>query len=250
MADSLVYILLFMAGLIVGSFLNVAIYRIPRGMSVCKPPSMCPECGARIAFYDNIPVISYLILKGRCRKCGARIPYTYPAVETVTAFMFLANYYYFGLTLQLLSGIVLVASLIAISVIDIQFKIIPNAITWPMAFVGLVLSIIGDLSRWWFPLAFSAGAFVFMLIIHLIYPKGMGMGDVKLALMIGAFLTSSVIPALFIGFLLGSIYGLTMIIAKKKKFKQTIPFGPFIALGSIIALFWGEYIINWYLGFF
>ncbi len=250
MADSVVYILLFIAGLIVGSFLNVAIYRIPRGMSVIRPRSICPACRAKIPFYDNIPVISYIILRGRCRQCKAKIPYTYPAIEIVTAMMFLANYYYFGRSLQLLSGIILVSALIAVSAIDIQFKIIPNAITWPMAVVGLALSIISDPLRWWFPLAFGAGAFAFMLIIHLIYPRGMGMGDVKLALMVGTFLTSSVIPALFIGFLLGSVYGLAMILAKKKKLKQTIPFGPFIALGSIIALFWGPYIINWYLGFF
>ncbi|MGM0365597.1 MAG: prepilin peptidase [Actinomycetota bacterium] len=250
MADTLIYILLFIAGLIVGSFLNVVIYRIPRGLSVYKPGSFCPQCGKRIAFYDNIPVLSYLILRGRCRNCKAKIPYTYPVIEVLTAVMFAANFYFFGLSIELFSGIILASSLIAISIIDIQFRIIPNAITWPMTGIGLALSIIGDLSRWWFPLAFSAGAFTFMLIIHLIYPRGMGMGDVKLALMVGAFLIRSVIPALFIGFLIGSVYGLMMILAKKKKFKQTIPFGPFIALGSIIALFWGSNIINWYLSFF
>jgi len=251
MADTLICILLFIAGLAVGSFLNVVIYRIPRGMSVYKPTaSICPRCKARIAFYDNIPVISYLILKGRCRKCGAKISFTYPMVEILTALMFVANFYFFGFSLQLLSGLILISSLIAISMIDIQFRIIPNAITWPMTIIGLGLSTFGNLSRWWFPLAFSGGAFVFMLIIHLIYPKGMGMGDVKLALMIGAFLTRSVVAALFIGFLAGSVYGLILILIKKKRFKQTIPFGPFIALGSIIALFWGGDIINWYLGFF
>ncbi len=248
--EILVYILLFIAGLVIGSFLNVVIYRIPRGISIIKPSSFCPECRAKVAFYDNIPVVSYFILKRKCRQCGARIPYTYPLVELATGLMFVVNFYYFGLSLQLLSGIVLVSSLIAISIIDIKFMIIPNVITWPMTGVGIILSIIGDPVRWWFPLAFSAGAFVFMLIIHLVYPKGMGMGDVKLALMIGAFLGSSVIPALFFGFLIGAVFGLLLILTKKRKVKQTIPFGPFIASGAVIALFWGENIISWYLGLF
>ncbi|MCG9479659.1 MAG: prepilin peptidase [Actinomycetia bacterium] len=251
MADILIYIILFIAGLIVGSFLNVVIYRIPRGLSIYKPTfSICPRCKARIAFYDNIPLISYLVLKGRCRSCGAKIPYIYPLVELATALLFLLVFYFFGITIQLLIGLILVSALIAISVIDIQFRIIPNSITWPMTLVGIALNIIDRPSQWWMPLAFSVGAFVFMLIIHLIYPKGMGMGDVKLALMVGAFLVKSVIVALFAGFLIGSIYGLVLIATRKKKFKQAIPFGPFISLGSIIALFWGNIIINWYLGYF
>ncbi|MDZ7838186.1 MAG: prepilin peptidase [Actinomycetota bacterium] len=251
MVDILIFIILFIVGLIVGSFLNVVIYRIPRGLSIYKPTfSICPQCKTRIAFYDNIPLVSYLILKGRCRSCGAKIPYIYPLVELATALLFLLVFYFFGLTIQLLIGLILVSALIAVSVIDIQFRIIPNSITWSMTLVGIALNIIARPSQWWMPLAFSAGAFVFMLIIHLIYPKGMGMGDVKLALMVGAFLVKSVVVALFAGFLIGSIYGLVLIAARKKKFKQAIPFGPFISLGSIIALFWGNIIINWYLGYF
>ncbi len=249
--EILLYILFFIIGLIIGSFLNVVIYRIPRKKSLVKPPfSVCPYCGAKIAFYDNIPLISYLILKGRCRHCKAKIPITYPLIELLTALFFVSNFYFFGLSLQFLSAAVLTSALIAISMIDIQFKIIPNAITWPITVVGLILSVLMDLSNWWMPLAFSAGAFVFMLIIHLIYPRGMGMGDIKLSMMVGAFLVKSVIPALFFGFLAGSIFGLFALITRKKKLKQTIPFGPFIAIGSIIALYWGNDIINWYLKFF
>ncbi|MGM0368588.1 MAG: prepilin peptidase [Actinomycetota bacterium] len=245
------YILFFLIGLVIGSFLNVVIYRIPRKKSIINPPiSVCPYCGAKIAFYDNIPIISYLILKGRCRHCKARIPVTYPLVELLTAIFFVVSFYFFGLSLPFLSAVIFTSALTAISAIDMQFRIIPNIITWPLTVIGLSLSIIIDLENWWMPLAFSAGAFVFMLIIHLIYPKGMGMGDIKLSMMIGAFLVKAVIPGLFFGFLAGSLYGLGAIIARKKKFKQTIPFGPFIAIGSIIALYWGNDIIRWYLKFF
>ena len=127
--------------------------------------------------------------------------------------------------------------------------IIPNVIVLPFTIVGLGLSIIKNLAKWWLPLAFSAGACVFMLIIHLIYPKGMGMGDVKLSLMLGAFLVKNVIVGLFIGFLIGSITGLSLIIAKKKNLKQFIPFGPFISIGGLIAFFVGDYILRWYVGF-
>jgi len=251
MANVPIYIILFIVGLIVGSFLNVVIYRVPRGLSLYKPVfSFCPQCKARIAFYDNIPVLSYIILKGKCRHCKSRISATYPSVELLTALLFVLNFYFFGLSLKLLISIIFVSALIAISVIDIQFRIIPNIITWPLTIVGLALNIVDKPGQWWMPLAFSAGAFVFMLIIHLLYPKGMGMGDVKLALMVGAFLVKAVIVALFGGFLVGSIYGVVLIAARKKNLKQAIPFGPFISLGSLIALYAGNIIINWYLGYF
>ncbi len=244
------YFIFIICGLIIGSFLNVAIYRIPRKISIIKPSSFCPHCNKKIAFYDNIPIISYIILKGKCRNCKSKISFIYPLVESLTALLFLANYIFFGLSIKTLLGVVLCCLLIVVSFIDINFGIIPNMIVLPFAAVGLIINITSNLSRWWLPLAFSLGAFLFMLIIHLIYPKGMGMGDIKLSLMVGAFLVKNVVVALFSGFLAGSIFGLIFILAKKRKLKQTIPFGPFISIGAVIALFWGDFILKWYISFY
>jgi prepilin signal peptidase PulO-like enzyme (type II secretory pathway) len=167
----------------------------------------------------------------------------------LTGLLFLANYIFFGLTIWTVTGIIFCSVLIVISFIDIEFRIIPNVIVLPFTLIGLALNIFFKLSIWWMPLAFSLGAFSFMLIIHLIYPKGMGMGDVKLSLMVGAFLVRNVITALFLGFLAGSIYGLSFIAIKKGKLKQAIPFGPFISIGSIVALFYGGNILKWYISF-
>ena len=244
------YLIFIITGLAVGSFLEVVIYRVPRKLSIVRPASFCPNCKKKIAFYDNIPVLSYIILRGRCRYCKSKIPATSLLVEIITSLLFLANYIIFGLSINTAIGIIFCCALIAVSFIDIEFKIIPNVIVLPLTVVGLALNIASDLSNWWMPLAFSVGAFVFMLMIHLISPRGMGMGDVKLSLMAGAFLVRNVVSGLFLGFLLGSLYGLSLIIIKRKKLKQAIPFGPFISLGSIISLFWGNYILKWYIGFF
>ncbi len=241
----ILYTAFILSGLIIGSFLEVVIYRVPRKLSIVRPGSNCPGCKKSISFYDNIPVLSYLILRGKCRNCGSKIPFTSPIIEILTSLSFLANYFFYGISLKTLSGIILCCLLIAVSFIDLKFRIIPNVIVLPFTIVGLILSITGNLGQWWFPLAYCAGAFAFMLIIHLIYPRGMGMGDVKLSLMIGAFLVKNVIVGLFLGFLTGAVFGLALII-KKRKFKQSMPFGPFIALGSVIALFYGDYILKWY----
>ena len=244
------YLIFIIAGLAVGSFLEVVIYRVPRKLSIVRPASFCTNCKKKIAFYDNIPVLSYIILRGRCRYCKSKIPATSLLVEIITSLLFLANYIIFGLSINTAIGIIFCCALIAVSFIDIEFKIIPNVIVLPLTVVGLALNIASDPSNWWMPLAFSMGAFVFMLIIHLISPRGMGMGDVKLSLMAGAFLVRNVVSGLFLGFLLGSLYGLSLIIIKRKKLKQAIPFGPFISLGSIISLFWGNNILKWYISFF
>ena len=248
-------IIFFIFGVATGSFLGVVVYRFPRKLSIIKPASFCPGCNKKIPFYDNIPLLSFVILKGKCRYCRSKIPLSVLLIEILTGILFTANYLFFSLTLpttaeialSTAAGIVFCSVLIVISFIDIEFRIIPNAIVLPFTLVGLAFSIFKDLPKWWMPFAFSLGAFLFMLIIHLIYPRGMGMGDVKLSLMIGAFLVSSVVPALFLGFLAGSIYGLLLIAIRKGKLKQAVPFGPFISLGSIISLFWGNYILKWYL---
>jgi leader peptidase (prepilin peptidase) / N-methyltransferase len=247
--EVILYIIFFVCGVAVGSFLGVVAYRLPRKLSILKPPSHCPVCNKKIPFYDNIPILSYIILGGRCRYCRSRIPVNVLLIEVVTGLLFVANYAFFGLAVSTAAGIIFCSVLVVISFIDIEFRIIPNVIVLPFTLIGLAFSIFLNLPKWWIPLAFSAGAFLFMLIIHLIYPRGMGMGDVKLSLMIGAFLGRNVIPALFLGFLIGAIYGLSLIIVKKGKLKQAVPFGPFISLGSIISLFWGNNILKWYLSF-
>ena len=249
MINILYYFLFTIVGLIIGSFLNVLIYRLPRNISIVKPSSFCPKCNKKIAFYDNIPFFSYIFLMGKCRNCGSKIPIRYPIVEVLTAFLFALNYYFFNISLTCLSGIIFTSALIAVSFIDIDFQIIPNQIVLPLTLVGVALSIIINPSKWWVILSFSAGAFLFMFLITLIYPKGMGMGDVKLSLMCGAFLVQKIVPGLFIGFLAGSLFGVIMIIIKKKKLKQAIAFGPFISLGALTALFLGDKIISWYLNF-
>lgn len=247
--EVILYIIFFVCGVAMGSFLGVVAYRLPRKLSIIKPPSHCPVCNKKIPFYDNIPIFSYIILGGRCRYCRSRIPVNVLLIEVVTGLLFVANYAFFGLTVSTAAGIIFCSVLVVISFIDIEFRIIPNVIVVPFTLIGLAFSIFLNLPEWWTPLAFSAGAFLFMLIIHLIYPPGMGMGDVKLSLMIGAFLGRSVIPALFLGFLAGAIYGILLIIIKKRKLKQAVPFGPFISIGSIISLFWGNNILKWYLSF-
>ena len=244
-----IYVGFFVLGLIIGSFLEVVIYRVPRKLSIIKPGSYCPSCKGKIAFYDNIPLISYIILKGRCRNCKVRISYKAFIIEILTGLLFVLNYFFFNLSIHTIIGIIFSCVLIVVSFIDIDLRIIPNVIVLPFTIIGLGFNIYINSEKWWMPIAFSLGAFTFMLIINLIYPKGMGMGDVKLSLMIGAFLVKSVIAGLFLGFLAGALFGIGVII-KKKKMRQTIPFGPFISIGSIIALFWGNNILKWYTSFF
>lgn len=244
---AILYIIFITAGFVLGSFLNVIIYRLPRKISIAAPFSFCPNCKARIKFYDNIPLLSFLILKGKCRNCKIKISARYPIVETVSAALFVLNFHYFGISLACLSGILLSIALIIVSFIDIELQLIPNVIVLPFTLIGLVINISSDWQRWWIPLVYTAGAFLFMFIINLIYPKGMGMGDVKLSMMAGAFLSERIIPGLFIGFLAGSIIGIFLIAFKKRKFRQSIAFGPFISFGCIAALFYGDKIISWYL---
>lgn len=244
------YILFFLVGLLAGSFLNILIFKIPRKIPVFNPYSICSFCRNKIPILQSFPIISLILLKYRCRNCNAMISLRAISVEIINAALYVIVFYVFGFSIVTLAGIILSSVLILITFIDWDFMIIPNIIVLPFALVGLALSIAINPSKWWMPLAFSAGAFAFMLIIHLIYPKGMGMGDVKLALMLGAFLVKNVVAGLFIGFLIGSIAGLIFMIFKKKTIKQYIPFGPFLSAGGLISFFLGEYITKWYIGFF
>ncbi|MBM3706401.1 MAG: prepilin peptidase [Actinobacteria bacterium] len=240
----------FAAGLITGSFLNVLIYKIPRKLTVFRHYAVCYSCRMNVSPIYNYPIIAYILKKGRCSYCKGRIPLQNILTEILNALLYVLLYLFFGISLRTLSGVILASILVTVSFIDWEFMIIPNIIVLPFTVVGLAINIIRNPSGWWVPLAFSAGSFAFLLIVHLIYPKGMGMGDVKLALMLGAFLVKNIIVGLFAGFLLGSVAGIIFLILKKKTLKQFIPFGPFISAGGIIALFTGDLVTGWYLRMF
>jgi leader peptidase (prepilin peptidase)/N-methyltransferase len=232
-------------GLAIGSFLNVVAARVPLRRSIVRPPSACMKCGTEIRWYDNVPLVSYALLRGRCRHCGVRIPLFYPAVELVTALLVAGCVLAFGLTAKAAVAAFFCAVLVAISAIDAEHRIIPNRIVLPAAAVVLVANTLLTLSPQW-ALA-GLGAAGFLLAAALAYPAGMGMGDVKLALLMGAALGKTVSVALMVGMLAAMIPGF-VILAKHGKAgrKMGVPFGPFLALGSVVALFWGHDLLNAY----
>lgn len=234
-------------GLVIGSFLNVIIHRVPRKESVVWPASHCPQCGVGIKPHDNIPLLSYTMLRGRCRNCGTHISARYPMVEASTGFLFGAAAYKFGLSLQLVLALVLIAVLIALAGTDLEHRLLPNVILGPAALAGLVLSILADPERWW---VYPASAFAVaggLLGLALLYPGGMGMGDVKMGGMLGAFLGPYAALAVFTGAFVGALTGGLMMAAGRMGRRSALPFGLFMALGGIFTLFfgpglWGRYL--------
>jgi len=246
------YILIFILGLIVGSFCNVCIYRIPKNESIIYPASHCPKCRTTIKPVDNIPLLSYILLKGRCRNCGSKISIQYPVVELLTGIIYLIIYLIYGLSIQSLIYIILSSALIIIAFIDLNEQIVPDVISLPGIGVGLILSFfVPYLSFINSALGVVVGGGIILIIAlvgSMIFKKeAMGGGDVKLAAMIGAFLGwRYTIISLFLGFFLGALAGIFLILSKIKSKEDMVPFGPFIALGSLITLLWGEKIIAWY----
>jgi len=246
------YILIFILGLIVGSFCNVCIYRIPKNESIIYPASHCPKCRTTIKPVDNIPLLSYALLKGRCRNCGSKISTQYPIVELLTGIIYLIIYLIYGLSIQSLVYIILSSALIIIAFIDLNEQIVPDVISLPGIGVGLILSFfVPYLSFINSALGVVVGGGIILIIAlvgSMIFKKeAMGGGDVKLAAMIGAFLGwRYTIISLFLGFFLGALAGIFLILSKIKSKEEMVPFGPFIALGSLITLLWGEKIIAWY----
>jgi leader peptidase (prepilin peptidase) / N-methyltransferase len=234
-------------GLVVGSFLNVVIHRVPLGESVVWPASRCPACGEPIAPLDNVPVLSYSLLRGKCRTCKAPISARYPLVEALTGALFAAAAYEFGLNLRLLSALVLISTLITLAGIDLEHRLLPNAIVEPAALVGLALSIPESPERWWvYPIsALAVAGGLFALAIA--YPGGMGMGDVKMGGMLGAFLGPYAALAVFLGAFAGAITGGLLIASGKMQRRNVLPFGVFMALGGIVVLFVGPQLWRWYL---
>jgi len=238
-------------GLFIGSFLNVCIHRIPREESIVFPSSRCPKCREKIRPWDNIPVLSYLFLRGRCRHCKEKISPRYPLVETLSALIALAMLYRFGLTAAFFIYYAWACVLLVITFIDIDYQIIPDSLSIGGIVVGLALV-------WWLPVSYpealiglGVGAGLLIVVIYGYYfltgKQGMGGGDVKLLGMIGVFTGwEGVLFTIFMGSLLGSLVGIPWALLQKKNMQAAIPFGPFLALGAFIHVLFGDMLIDWY----
>ena len=253
MFNILIVIIIFIFGMCIGSFLNVCIYRLPESKSIADPPrSICPSCKNHIRFYDNIPVLSYIWLKGRCRNCNAPISFRYPLVELMNGIVAVALLFKFGLSVESLVYFVFISSLIVITFIDLDHQIIPDIITLPGIPMGLIASfalptitlkasalglLIGGGSLWFVAWAYN-------LIAH---RDGMGGGDIKLLAMMGTIIGwKGVIFTIFASSVIGSCVGITMMLIKNKNMKFAIPFGPFLSIGAIAYVFFGSQCIAWY----
>jgi leader peptidase (prepilin peptidase) / N-methyltransferase len=234
-------------GAVIGSFLNVVAHRVPLGESLVSPGSHCPGCGAPVRPYDNIPVVSWLLLRGRCRNCGMRIAPRYPLVELATAIAFAAVVAVRGFDDDLILELPLVAALIALAAIDFDHRLLPNKIVYPLAAYGVIATLLVDQDDLVENLIAGAAAFVFLLAAVIAYPRGMGMGDVKLAGAMGLYLGLSVIPALLVAFLSGSLVGVAIIAREGAAGrKKAVPFGVFLALGGIVGVLAGPELIDLY----
>lgn len=247
------YIFAFLFGAVVGSFLNVCICRLPEGRSVVSPPSACPSCGSGIRWYDNIPILSYLLLRGRCRSCRTPISWRYPLVEAINGLLTLSLFVRFGPSLTFLSLFLFCCALVTITFIDFDHQIIPDVISLPGIAVGFVFSFFLPWLGWKSSLiGIVAGGGMIWLIIELYYrlrkEEGMGGGDIKLLAMIGAFLGwRAILFTLFAASLVGSIIGVTLMYVRKKDGRLAIPFGPYLAFGAVLYIFYGKQLIYWYL---
>jgi leader peptidase (prepilin peptidase)/N-methyltransferase len=238
-----------LGGLIIGSFLNVVAYRLPRGESLAHPPSRCPSCEAPVKPYDNIPVLSWLLLRGRCRNCKAPISARYPIVEALTGALWaLVMWARWDDASGIALGIVLVTIVIPIAIIDFEHRIIPNRITGPAAVVAIAIGLALDMDFVVEQLIAGAAAGGFFLLAAIAYPRGMGMGDVKLAGVMGLYLGRAVGLAVLIGLVAGVVVGAAIIarLGTKEGRKTAVPFGPFLALGAVIAIFAGDAVADSY----
>jgi leader peptidase (prepilin peptidase)/N-methyltransferase len=238
-------------GLVLGSFLNVVIARLPERRSLWAPRSACPGCGAAIAWYDNVPLLSFALLRGRCRACAMPIPWRYPLVEAATGAAFGLAWIEFGPSLELVVAAALLAALIATTAIDLRHQIIPDAITLPGILAGILANVATRHLSWTeVALGIALGGGVFFAII-VASGGGMGAGDMKLGAMLGAFLGWKIVLfGLMVAVVVGGAWALALIALGLRGRKDAIPFGPFLALGGAAALFWGEGVVQWYVAGF
>lgn len=245
-------IFVFLAGLLIGSFVTVVAHRLPRGESIVGGRSHCPACGAQIAAHDNVPVLSWLLLRGSARCCGARISARYPLTELVVAGLYAATaLVFYDDPAEMALGLVFVTMLVAITLTDLERRIIPNKILIVAAVLAIAIAAPTDPGSLPERAIAAAAAGGLLLAAALAYPRGMGLGDVKLAATMGLFLGRDVAPAILVALLAGSLVGLAMMARYGAAArKQAIPFGPFLALGGVVGLLAGEELIDWYLGAF
>jgi leader peptidase (prepilin peptidase)/N-methyltransferase len=236
-------------GATIGSFLNVVAYRLPRAESLVHPGSRCPGCGTPIKVYDNIPVFGWLLLRGRCRSCRTAISPRYPIIEALTGALAVGVVLTKHSASAIALGLVLVVVLVPVALIDLEHRIIPNKITLPAAVAAVAIGAALDLKGVPEQLIAGSGAGGFLLAFLLMYPRGMGMGDVKLAVVLGLFLGRSVGVAILAGVLTATLMGAVVIarVGVEAGRKTAVPFGPFLAFGGVMGLFAGPAIIHWYL---
>ena len=252
--NSLIALYSLLVGLALGSFMNVCIYRIPLEKSIIRPSSSCPNCGKKIRFYDNIPLISYLLLFGRCRHCHHPISWRYPVIEAITGLLSLALFIRYGLSFQYLLFLLFAATLVTVSFIDLDHQIIPDVLSIPGIIAGLAAAFVPGNVSWFESVIGIIGGGGALFFVGLIYEKltgkqGMGGGDVKLLAMIGAWMGWRSLPfVLLISSLTGAIIGSVFLLAAGKGYRVKIPFGPFLSLGALSYIFFGPQLTNWYIG--
>ncbi|MBD3169188.1 MAG: prepilin peptidase [candidate division Zixibacteria bacterium] len=243
-------------GLILGSFFNVVIFRLPNNQSILTPGSHCPKCSEPVRAYDNIPILSYIFLRGKCRFCGKKISLRYPFIEALTAFLFWLSFYHVGFNLQLIPAIFLVSICLVVTFIDLDYYIIPDRITYPGMILGIGFSLLpGGIDIWQSLIGFLAGGvtlYIIAIVGDFVFKKeSMGGGDIKLAALIGAFVGwQGVLLTLVISSFVGAVGGMLMLaLLSRDDETRRIPYGPFLAIGAIISYFWGNDIIGLYLSY-
>ncbi len=241
-----------LVGATIGSFLNVVSYRLPRRESLVRPASRCPGCATPVKPYDNVPIFSWLVLRGRCRSCAAPISARYPVVEATTAVLYALCVVRFGADADAILPLLLVTLLVPVAAIDLEHQIIPNVLVGPAALLAVGVALAVDAGSLPERLIAGLAAGGFLLVAALAYPSGMGMGDVKLAGVLGLFLGRVVGPAMLVALVAGTVVGMAVMARKgvKEGRKTAVPFGPFLALGGLVGLFAGEAVVDWYLDSF
>lgn len=258
--EIIILVSLLVLGLIIGSFMNVVIYRVPRNLSIVSPGSKCSSCNSEVKPYDNIPILSYILLGGKCRKCKEKISIRYPLVELLVGILYVLCYLFLGLTVELILGLIFVTCAVGIIFIDIDFKIIPDSFIVIIGLLGIGIMVNNYINAGFDGVVLNILGFVFglgiFLIIRLagsmIYKKeAMGLGDVKLMAVAGLYLgLLNTFLTILISSVVASIIEVTLIKLKIRKKDDEIPFGPYLVIGMIISLFVGTYIMDWYLGLF